>query len=126
MRERERERGFEELEEAEREDRRWRERRECKRFRERESGKWDLWVRERERERGERGVWGKVRVKEERAENEGRREFLVSDIDVEGTRRISNFINGLFFFFSLFSFFTLMFKGYISLSQKSVYFIYFI
>ena len=26
-----------------------------------------------------------MRVKEERAENEGRREFLVSDIDVEGT-----------------------------------------
>ena len=93
------------MEEAEREDRRWRERRECKRFRERERVENGICGLERERERGERGVWGKVRVKEERAENEGRREFLVSDIDVEGTRRISNFINGLLFFFSLLFFF---------------------
>jgi hypothetical protein len=44
---------------------------------ERETEKWDLRVIEREREK-ERGL-GESEVREERAENEGRREFLVSD-----------------------------------------------
>ena len=46
---------------------------------ERETEKWDLRVREREREREKERGLGESEVREERAENEGRREFLVSD-----------------------------------------------
>ena len=98
-----------------------RERRECKRFKERvENGICGL-----ERERGERGGLGES--ESERGESRKRgKEGIFSFGYRCGGNNGGFLILSTGFSLSFLSFFTLMFKCYVYLPQKSVYFNYFI